>query len=388
MKNKGLPIFLAGGLLWSVAQADTPQIHGFLAQGYLRSEHNSFYGPDTLDGSWRLREAGLNASWRPVPKVMFSAQGMIRQAGERDIPAATLDYAFLTLNLASSLDRRDDLLLGRIKLPLGFYNETRDVPVTRPSILLPQSIYFDRTRDLALSADGLMWVGWRQRGGNTWTGKIGMMTPRVRTPDVEDALFQTDLTGELEPGQLLVWQFRCEGLPHGFNMGVSGLYAWTDYPGTSDMPTGRVRFLPVILSVAMDRERWSLTAEYALRTIAYQGFAGTPIEEEDMTGESFYGQGVWRFTPKLSALIRFDRLLVDRDDPDGRRYADESGQPDHLRFARDWTLGVTWDASESWRLQVEHHWVDGTAWLTRIDRQRGSLRRRWSLWAAMLAYRF
>ena len=138
----------------------------------------------------------------------------------------------------------------------------------------------------------------------------------------------------------------------------------------------------------MDRERWSLTAEYASRTIAYQGFAGTPIEDEDMTGESFYGQGVWRFTPKVSALVRFDRLLVDRNDPDGRRYADESGQPAHLRFARDWTLGLTWDPSASWRLQVEHHWVDGTAWLTRIDRQQGTLHRRWSLWAAMLAFRF
>lgn len=384
-----MSLLLATGLLWGAAQADAPQIHGFLSQGYLRSEHNSFYGTDSLDGgSWRLREAGLNAFWRPRPRMMFSAQGIVRQAGERDIPAATLDYAFLTFNLVSAMDQRDDLLLGRIKLPLGFYNETRDVPVTRPSILLPQSIYFDRTRDLALSADGLMWVGWQQRGDHGWTGKLAVMRPRVQTPDVEDALFQTDLTGELSPGRLLAWQFRYERLSRGISAGVSGLYAWTDYPGTADMPKGRVRFLPVILSIAMDRERWSFTAEYASRTIVYRGFAGTPIEDEDMTGESFYGQGVWRLTPRLSALIRFDRLLVDRNDPEGRRYAAASGQPAHLRFARDWTLGLTWDPSASWRLQVEHHWVDGTAWLTRVDRQQGALRRGWSLWAAMLAYRF
>ncbi len=388
MKNKGLPILLTGGLLWGAAQADTPQIHGFLSQGYLRSEHNSFYGADSLGGSWRLREAGLNASWRPVAKVMFSAQGMVRQAGERDIPAATLDYAFLTLNLVSSLDRRDDLLLGRIKLPLGFYNETRDVPVTRPSILLPQSIYFDRTRDLALSADGLMWVGWRQKGNHNWFAKLGGMRPRTPPVEVEDALFGGDLPGELITNVLWVGQVLYEHEKKGIKGGVSLLSVGAKYPGSSSVPEGQARFLPVILSVAMDRERWSLTAEYASRTIAYQGFAGTPIEDEDMTGESFYGQGVWRFTPKVSALVRFDRLLVDRNDPDGRRYADESGQPAHLRFARDWTLGLTWDPSASWRLQVEHHWVDGTAWLTRIDRQQGTLHRRWSLWAAMLAFRF
>ena len=42
---------------------------------------------------------------------------------------------------------------------IGFYKETRDVAFTRPSILLPQSIYPIYVRNLALSSDGLYVYG-------------------------------------------------------------------------------------------------------------------------------------------------------------------------------------------------------------------------------------
>ncbi len=386
MKKKWLPLatmlLAAPGL-----QAEAPQLHGFASQGLLVSDGNSFYG-SSEGGTWRLREVGLNLSYRPAPRLLLSAQGLLRQAGEHDLPPATVDYLFMGLTLSSTLDRQDDLLVGRIKLPLGFYNETRDVPVTRPSIFLPQSIYFDRTRDLALSADGLLWVGRRHAFGGDWTFKLGALRPRLDTAGVEAVLFDQDLPGTGSAGLMVTSHLLFEDQRRGLRLALSGLRAEARYAASAVLPSGRVRFLPVILSAALDRERWSLTGEYARRPIRYDGFRGSRFEDLAMNGESYYLQGTWRLTPRLELLARHDRLVVDADDPDGSAFAAANGLPAHLRFATDRTLGLSWQATKSWRLQVERHWIDGTAWLTPTDRARGPLSRRWGLWAMMVAYRF
>lgn len=43
---------------------------------------------------------------------------------------------------------------GLFKNEAGFYSSTRDVPFTRPSIMLPQSIYSDYFRDAQLHIEG------------------------------------------------------------------------------------------------------------------------------------------------------------------------------------------------------------------------------------------
>ncbi len=63
------------------------------------------------------------------------------------------------MTLDATATRRLWVRLGRIKTPLGLCNETRDVPFTRPSIFLPQAIYFDKVRNMLLSTDGIMVYG-------------------------------------------------------------------------------------------------------------------------------------------------------------------------------------------------------------------------------------
>ena len=79
----------------------------------------------------------------------------------------SLDYGLIDLTLNETDTRLLGVRLGRLKNPLGLYNETRDVPFTRPSVFLPQSVYFDKVRNLILSTDGLMFYGdYRTRYGN------------------------------------------------------------------------------------------------------------------------------------------------------------------------------------------------------------------------------
>ncbi|MFD2989988.1 hypothetical protein [Sphingopyxis terrae] len=78
-----------------------------------------------------------------------------RAGGDTSDAAPTLDYGVVDYQMLASPARTLGVQVGRFKNPFGLYNQTRDVAFTRPSILLPQSIYFDRTRALGLAADGI-----------------------------------------------------------------------------------------------------------------------------------------------------------------------------------------------------------------------------------------
>lgn len=132
---------------------DDFQLYGFLSQGYVKTSANRFYG-ESDKGSWDLREIGVNLSYRPRPELLISGQLLSRTAGNMYDGELRLDYGLIDYAPLMDLDRTMGVRLGRLKNPLGLYNDTRDVPFTRPSIFLPQSIYFDRVRNLELSLDG------------------------------------------------------------------------------------------------------------------------------------------------------------------------------------------------------------------------------------------
>ena len=153
-------LLLAAGPDRALAESDmldTLQLHGFLSQALVITDRNDFFGPSSSDGgSLKYTEIGANASIRPHQDVLIAAQVLSRRAGGDGSDAKpVLDYGVVDYQMVSNQQRTFGVQLGRSKNPFGFYNQTRDVAFTRPGILLPQSIYFDRTRSLALSGDGL-----------------------------------------------------------------------------------------------------------------------------------------------------------------------------------------------------------------------------------------
>ncbi|MBA3493883.1 MAG: hypothetical protein H0T87_07170, partial [Gammaproteobacteria bacterium] len=119
------------------------QVHGFLSQGYILTTNNNFFGSSERGGSLDFTEIGVNASWTPLPRLQFAAQGLFRRAGAGHDSDFELDFGLMDYAVVSTADRQLGFRLGRIKNPLGLYNDTRDVAFTRPSILLPESIYLD-----------------------------------------------------------------------------------------------------------------------------------------------------------------------------------------------------------------------------------------------------
>lgn len=370
---------------------DTLQIHGFASQAFILTSDNDFFGDSDDGGSFDFRELGLNASLRPLPRLQLSAQILSRRAGESDDGDIDLDYAFADYSFISTATNLAGLRAGRIKNPLGFYNDTRDVAFTRPSILLPQSIYFDRTRDLALSADGIQLYGEHRTKVSVIELQLEAGRPRVSDEETELAFLGSDLPGELDDETSFIGRVLYERDGGRLRLALSAAQVNIDYspgaPFPDDLLPGSIRFEPWILSAQYNAERWSLTGEYARRKSEFDDFGGIP--DTSFTGESYYLQSTYRFSPKWEALLRYDVLYTDVDDRDGEDFARATGRPAHNRFAKDFTIGLSWNVTSSFLLRAEYHDVEGTGWLPILDNPNlAATEKHWEMFLIQGSFRF
>jgi len=371
---------------------DSLQMHGFLTQSFIITDNNNFFGKTSGDEHFGFTEAGINASYRPRNDLQLSGQLLSRRAGDTDGGKIRVDYALIDNTFSERPDRRIGVRLGRILNPLGLYNETRDVAFARPSVFLPQSIYFDRNRDLAISSDGIYFYGENRRNRTELLWQIGAGYPRVGNDEIERSFFLTLKPGYLESsstpsflGRLLL---EIDG--GRYLLGISGAHARINYrPGEGDLLNeGLISFEPIILSAQYNTEFFALTSEYAQREFTYQGF-GARQPDQSFTSESAYLQTVYRFSKAYELLLRYDALYVDQSDRHGDAYAALTGLPGFTRYSRDATVGVGWHINHSLLLRLEYHNVVGTAWLDASDNLLPSnLAKSWEMYAGLVSFRF
>ena len=362
---------------------DTLQMHGFLSQALVITDRNDFFGPSSSgSGSLKYTEIGANASLRPHQDFLVAAQVLSRRAGGDGSDARpVLDYGIIDYQLHSSQQRTLGIQAGRFKNPFGFYNQTRDVAFTRPSILLPQSIYFDRTRSLGLSADGGNVYAEERLENGTLRFKAGIGTPTTR--GLEDQLFPPGLGVQVDGSTSYIGQVLYEHGSGHFTAALSAADVNLDL--SSGFGDGELNFQPWILSLQYDQEKWALTGEYAIRNVSLSG----DIRQSDTTGESWYVQYARRFHPDWQWLIRYDSLAIDRSDRSGSAYQAQGLGPAHARYADDITMGLKWSVTPRLLLAAEYHHIDGTGWLPLQDNPDPSeTKRRWNMLLFQLSLRF
>ncbi len=364
------------------------QVHGFLSQAAAISDRNNV-GGDSADGvALDLRELGANLSWRPDPDWLVSAQALMRWAGRTDEGDLRLDYGFVDRTLLSGEDRLG-VQLGKIKNPYGLYNTTRDVAHTRPGILMPQSIYWDRIRDVVLAAPGVSVYGEHNRTPASLSWQASVLRPEVENTEVEYVTYLNDMPGRLEGKTSWLGQVMLELDHDRWRLGLSlGEMAMRYTPGAVDFwQAGATRFRPVVLSLEHHREQWSYAAEYAetqVRSRDYGPFFRFP---DNTTSQAYYLQATWRFQPRWQSYARYDVLHVSKSDKRGSMFENETGLPAHLAYSKDLTLGLRYDLDRAWSFAMEVHRVRGAAALARRDNP-GTPHKNWNLLLLQAAYRF
>lgn len=366
------------------------EVHGFLTQGFVKTSANRFFG-DSEDGSFDFTEVGVNASVQPSQNVRLSGQLLSRRAGEMADGSPKIDFAVVDVALFSSTDGQVNILGGRVKNPLGLFNDTRDVSFTRPGVFLPQSIYYQGVRSLALSADGLaIRLNWFSTFGNLDL-QAGVGRPIVDA-NIEYAYLGQDLSGDYQ-AQGLSWVSRLlfETPDEAWRLAFSAAATTLDYqngPSSNDI-SGETDILYTIISAQHLSANWTLSAEYVSHPIDYSGFSGTPFSGISRTMEGYYVQLNWYATQDLEMLLRLEKGFIDRSDRDGGEFHRETGLPAHTRYTRAFALGFRWKPTFNFMFEAEFQRNDGTFFLSNRENQNPFERKRtWDLFTLSASYRF
>lgn len=363
-------------------------IHGALAQGYLRSYGNSVR-PDSEEGTADFREVVVNGRSLIGGKVLLSGQLIALSDGAADDGKLRLDYLQLDYLRMLTEHAGVGLRLGRVKNPYGLYNSTRDVVFSRPSIIMPTSVYYAGAglRNLFFSNDGAQLYALHngQRFTQDWI--VGIARGDSVAKQLRTAVAPATSTGPIDVSGFFTAQWLIENASgRGFRGGLSYLGADAAYRSTGepgDLPSTHLDADIGVASAQWREQAYTITAEYRYSRLNIET-AGFPSRQRS---EGAYVQWRGMLNPRWEIYARYDWSVLDSRDRDGRDYASQTGRPRHERFSRDVTLGLSFAPTASWGAFAEWHGIDGTADAARSsDGEPGE--RRWQVLYLMLAYRF
>lgn len=375
---------LAGG---SAHAEISYQVHGFASQSFISSGGNNFFG-DSTHGSFNFYEAGVNGTVSPLPDLLFSAQVVLRDAGNSDNEGLRLDYAFADYQFLSQADTSLGLRAGRVKNQFGFYNDTRDVVFTRPGILLPQSIYYEGSglRGLLFATNGVQAYA-DTNVGEHFLSASATWGPNFNASEEDERVLSagTPLPGHVRFNNFYGVRFLDEINSGRLKFGLSYLHANLELIPNPGIPfNADIDAALYVLSASYNAEVFSLISEYRLTTTKGQSF-GAPL---DSKGDGYYLQGEYRLPHSWTLMARYDALFNNRNDRDGETFAAQTGGNRYSQFSRDVTVGAKWLYNDHWGIWGEVHVIDGTATVPLLDNLGRSLSNHWSMFLLMAAYRF
>lgn len=369
---------------------DKLQFNGFLSQGYFLSSENELYGNSSSKrGSLELTEIGLNFSYRPLSNLTFAAQGIYRRAGQVS-DKARIDYALLDWRFLDQPDYQAGIRFGRVKNPLGFYNETRDVSFTRPTIFLPLGIYHERSRNLFVSTDGVQLYSeiFTTFGDLSFQLNWGELDDDL--DEIEAAVLLTDRPGVFDSDPAPIGKVEYVTPSGNTRVAFSFADVHMDYsPGLGDfLAAGHTKFHMKLFSVQHSWEKLTLTGEYMESKNTFSDF-GPFFPSRKVTSESYYLQAEYEIARDYQLIVRYDAYFNNKEDRDGEKASLASGFPSHNFYTKDQMIGLRWTPASNWMIDVEYHRLDGVSALSNADNpDRFMLKQHWDLLALQLSYRF
>ena len=380
-------------MLYAVENNEDLQLHGFFSQAYIASDKNNFFGQSSGNGNFEYRELGINASYRIVNDLRVSAQVLSREAGKVSDGDPHVEYALADYRLIDNPSLNGGVRLGRVKLPVGIYNETRDVAHTRPGVLMPQSVYISALRDMLLAGDG----GSLYMNSSSSLGRAGFsyhagdpVFQEHGKKEFEYIIMSVDDPGEFEERPFKV--FRFDYTSPGDLIRLAWTKALVDFvfrpAPTSFIPNGLIGIEANIYSLQLITEYVDFTYERMINEIMLNNF--TPVVA-DRVGYSdrHYLQIDYRFKENWNGYVRHDVTYKNSADRDGRKYEQQTGNPAHTQFAIDKTIGLRWSYSTNLLIGMEYHMIEGGAFLSIQENPDPSrISKDWELFIVQVAYQF
>ena len=361
------------------------QFHGVVAQGGLLSSHNNYLTAKTSEGSTQWTEAAVNLSASVTDNFRAGIQVHTYRLGELGQLKLDVDWAYGDYLLREWIGFR----AGKVKTPLGLFNDTQDIDNLHLWSLLPQGIYPADNRSWTLAHTGGDVYGRAGLpsglGSISYQGYFGS-----RTADSDGGYFKAAAEaglpvkdgayGRLYGGDLR-WHPPLHGLTAGASLGmadVSGQTVLSYIPNpitvrsTADTNTA--------LYAEYDRGKFYAAGEFR-RRIWDLSLVELGLSVAHMDSRAWYIMGSYRFHPKLNlgayySDFEYARLTALAPISHGGSYA------------RDWVAAVRIDPNPYLYLKFEVHYLDGNAIGFYQSTNPGGLDRLTRLLAAKIGFSF
>lgn len=368
---------------------DSVQVHGFASQSMFLTSGNNMFGPSISNPSFAFTEIGINGSWVPLPNLRLSMQILSRRAGDWHNGSPVIDFGLMDYSFNFENDYRIGVRGGRVRQPWGIYNDTRDVAFTRPSILLPQSIYYEGTRDYTISADGLMIYGESRKPWGNLTMELFGGYARTDDKDTQYSFLFQQAYGYLESNPSFVGRLNYESYDGNLRFALSGVHSSMQYKPNLEfdiLAKGSIYFSAILLSAQYNTEKWSFTSEYSPSFFQRKGF-GTGLDF-NYFGQSYYFQAAYRFAPKWELMARYDAAFPNSNDENGSKFEAETGYPGYTQFAKNWSVGLRWDITSSMMVRAEYDYANGTYWAPNAANLNQQPQQYWNIFGFLVSFRF
>jgi len=340
--------------------------YGFLTQSAIKTDGNNYFGKSNgKDISFDYRELGLGGSLYFKNNLSLSGLVLSRDAGKTDNHKPSIDFLKVEYENIKAPGGYINLSAGRIKLPFGLFNETRDMATSKPSVMLAQSVYSDHARQYLVHSDGFH-INYHLPSKDS-RQKLRILLKRSETVGHDNKETEAFFLGADHPGEL--------GSKPGVKLGieyinyVSGTKLWlegskstiTYEPASGDyMPAGEIEIDLYIASISQELGKFTLISELFLPSLYYRGFEPI-ITDTDSEPLGRYVQVNYKHNAKLEFYARYDERFTDADDRSGENLSAATGRLSHNFFAYDKAIGVLYHPTHNLTLGLEYHDINGTA---------------------------
>lgn len=366
--------------------------HGYVSQGITQSKDSSFI-TDNNNVTGELTEIGLNGYYQVAENISVAGQINYLDGGNRFEQGARLDYLFVDWKLPDLPSGwRGQIHAGRFKNIHWLYSATRDVPQTRYTSLLPQSVYNDGFRDVALGSNGILTSFSHFSKEYTW--ELNWSYGRSNINDSQrDFLLGNEVKGKIKQDFVHQASLFLQPSSMTWKIGAGWLdsdFRYTPSPDEDGLP-GSANIERFMFSAQYFAENWELSAELIRDKQLSQGLFSSDFIEE-RTGEGGFVQFRYLFNNHVSGLLGYDTYINDTSDRDGKDLETKTGGliPAYFGYQDTYTVGLRWDIAPKWRLQGEYHWVEGaTRVVSLLNRDVASYSdKHWEMWSIQLMYWF
>jgi len=344
------------------------QWHGFAAQGLIDVNGSDFVN-DSNNISTELTELGLNTSVQLYSNVRLAGQLVYLDGGNRYHKGARVDYLLLDWAFINNTNWQANLYLGRFKNVHWLYSSTRDIPFARPSIILPQSVYFDGFRDIAVGGDGgALKLSYSDDNYGDFDFNFSYGASPISKEQgqlILSKLAQGKIKQDFDAQASFYWQPAFSP----WRFGLSFLNSDFSYEKTTPdfFNDAKFSFQFYTLNALYEGEKWEFSSEVYQEHFVVNGFYQNDFLRDNL-GQGMYVQSRYQVNDDLKLLIRYENFYADKDDKKGKRLAQNSGGliPSYFAFQNDTVIGLSYDFANNIKIRLEHHWMDGGARLTPV----------------------